>query len=531
MIKTKVHVTANFRPELMNYKHNKRIKKYCKREKNVDLSHYHETIIDCGDIDIFFNEMFRDAVKDYNAKQKRSDRKIKNEDYLLYIKKKKLKSKHNGRDSDGRIKPVYEIEFKVGSRDCQWPNRKQLYKILRLWVKLFEELYGRNVKIVGAFLHDDEYSISKDKKKNKIFNPPHLHLDIVFVGHALTEEEIKIEDEDRERIRLEKMEEYKRNHKKWDEALWKKTDWTEYRVKKFGKALRNGLSESCSMSAALAELGFRTAPKKQTAQIQFEHEVHKQFQDFCESMGINVDRTKVESHSHVSPEVLAEINENKKKEQLLKKQELQNKHDRKIIEKKELEVKMKTDELENDKKEIKELKEAYAEKQKNLNSLEKELTKRESIIKTTETKLDARKNSIVKKENEYKDSISVLTKLEEKINSVQEEFSFTSETAEPHKPIHFEKFDFLTAVTNVSVQVEKLVNRLKNELAKYKRVFQGMLNYTPKMFRNLADSMEHNNCSNYYEFNYKFERGELDFQKPSRKKESNTKHEDLSRSI
>ena len=125
-----VHVTANFRPNSMIYNHNKRVKKFCKREKNIDLSHYHEIIIDSGDVNVFFNKIFEKAVVEYNSNQKRSDRRIKNNDYLSYIKNKNFKSNHRSLKSDGKIKPVTEIEFKIGCRDNQWPNRKQIYAFI-----------------------------------------------------------------------------------------------------------------------------------------------------------------------------------------------------------------------------------------------------------------------------------------------------------------------------------------------------------------------------------------------------------------
>lgn len=505
-----VRVTANFRPNAMNYKHNIRDKKTCKREKNVDLSHYHETIIDMGDVNSFFNKIFEKAVIDYNSKQKRSDRKIKNNDYLTFIKNKKFKSNHKDLNSDGKIKPVTEIELKIGNRDNQWPNRKQLYKILKAFVKKFEQLYGYNVKIVGAYLHDDEYSISKDKKKNKIFNPPHVHLDVVYVAHSLTEDEIKIEDEDRERIRLEKIEEYKKNGKKWNENIWKKTDWTEYRVIKFGKSLRNGLSETCSMSAALAELGFRTCAKKQTAQIQFQHDVHKEFQDFCESMGLNIDRTKVESHKHVSPEVLAQINENKKLEKELKKQELKNKHDRKIIEKKQADLDEEKEKLEKNQQKL-------LDKQKSLNEKSKDLKIRESELSTTETNLSLREKTIKKKEEDYQNYEKAISSFQSTVNSISDEISLINDIENKSKQHYQETNSAYSAIQYFSNGVKKIVSSIKYELVKYKKAFKGFFNFTPKMFRALASSMEQNNCPTYKDYNDKYELGHLDFQRHQRR--------------
>ena len=54
----------------------------------------------------------------------------------------------------------------------------------------------------------------------------------------------------------------------------------------------------CSMSGALAEMGFVTAKGKRTAQQQFEKSVRHELQDFAEERGIKIDRSPGEKHSH-----------------------------------------------------------------------------------------------------------------------------------------------------------------------------------------------------------------------------------------
>lgn len=523
-----VHVTANFRPNSMIYNHNKRVKKFCKREKNIDLSHYHEIIIDSGDVNVFFNKIFEKAVVEYNSNQKRSDRRIKNNDYLSYIKNKNFKSNHRSLKSDGKIKPVTEIEFKIGCRDNQWPNRKQIYKILRLFIKRFEQLYGKSVKIVGAYLHDDEYSISQDKKKNKIFNPPHLHLDIVYIGHSLTNEEIKIEDEDRERIRLEKIEEYKKAGKKWDEKAWKKIDWTDYRVKKFGKSLRNGMSENCSMSAALAELGYRTSAKKQTAQIQFQIDVHKEFQNFCEAMGINVDRTKVESHNHVSPEVLAQINENKKLEIELKKQELQNRHDRKVLDKRNEEIVKKEEvleisfeKLENENKKLDQTKKTLLKKEKDLESRnttienrEINITRRENKIQNLEAEVKNNENKIKEKENKIQSCFGLISKLKTSVILWGKDKSLNIQLENKQD----KSDDTYDSLSFISSGISKIIGKLKDQVDKFKKRLDTIYSYTPFKLRTLADLMERNNCETLRDYESRFVQNKLDWQQKSKNK-------------
>ena len=58
--------------------HNKRDPKIVGSEKHIDLSRTHETILDCGTLEQCYEQIFGEAVKKYNAKQKRKDRQIEN---------------------------------------------------------------------------------------------------------------------------------------------------------------------------------------------------------------------------------------------------------------------------------------------------------------------------------------------------------------------------------------------------------------------------------------------------------------------
>lgn len=127
---------------------------------NIDSSKTAEniTLVD-RDIRQVYQEIFGDALEQYNSKQKRADRKI--EDYYDHIQKSK-----NGE------KLFYEDVVQWGSKDdFQEPEmRERAKKALVQYVKGFEER-NPNLKLIGAYIHMDEAS-------------PHLHLDYVPVAHG-----------------------------------------------------------------------------------------------------------------------------------------------------------------------------------------------------------------------------------------------------------------------------------------------------------------------------------------------------------
>lgn len=142
--------------------HNRReYEKYGKpTPDNIDVSKSHEniTLVD-RDIKEAYREIFGEALDKYNAKQKRTDRKI--EDYCDHIKKSK-----NGE------KLFYEDVVQWGSKDdFQNPQtRERAKEALVKYVEGFEER-NPNLKLIGAYIHMDEAS-------------PHLHLDYVPVANG-----------------------------------------------------------------------------------------------------------------------------------------------------------------------------------------------------------------------------------------------------------------------------------------------------------------------------------------------------------
>lgn len=127
---------------------------------NIDSSKTAEniTLVD-RDIRQVYQEIFGDALEQYNSKQKRADRKI--EDYYDHIQKSK-----NGE------KLFYEDVVQWGKKeDFQKPEtRERAKEALVKYVEGFEER-NPNLKLIGAYIHMDEAS-------------PHLHLDYVPVAHG-----------------------------------------------------------------------------------------------------------------------------------------------------------------------------------------------------------------------------------------------------------------------------------------------------------------------------------------------------------
>ncbi|MCH5204979.1 MAG: plasmid recombination protein, partial [Oscillospiraceae bacterium] len=125
--------------------------------KNIDAGRTGDNIIYAQrDIREMYNELFGQALAEYNAKQKRADRKIP--DYYEHIK------------NDGRLKPFYEVVVQFGDvgscgqQSGNWENAKQM---LDEYMRDFEKR-NPNLKVFNAVMHLDEAT-------------PHLHIDFIPV--------------------------------------------------------------------------------------------------------------------------------------------------------------------------------------------------------------------------------------------------------------------------------------------------------------------------------------------------------------
>ena len=166
--------TAKFQA---NREHNIRDEEYCKDQEHIGFKNktYQEhiewnkthIIIDEKPEDAY-ERIFGEAIKKYDDKQKRSDRKIKNgKKYYEKIKKSQKKV------------PVYEFIITLGNKNCLPENPENVRKI---YIEFLNNFIQRNpnLEVIGAYYHDDE---SRDDGKGKrIPGAPHLHVDYIPVS-------------------------------------------------------------------------------------------------------------------------------------------------------------------------------------------------------------------------------------------------------------------------------------------------------------------------------------------------------------
>lgn len=137
--------------------HNIRNPKVTSKESHIDPNGTHETWID-EKPKVAYQRLFGAAVEDYNAKQKRSDRKIT--DYYQQI------------CEDKKKHPVYEMIIAVGDRTDYTDGKldeKTAKSILREFVDGWQER-NPHLALIGAYYHADEQGA------------PHAHLDYIPVA-------------------------------------------------------------------------------------------------------------------------------------------------------------------------------------------------------------------------------------------------------------------------------------------------------------------------------------------------------------
>ena len=520
--------------------HNRRDPKIVSSEKHIDLSRTHETILDCGTIEQCYEQIFGEAVKKYNAKQKRKDRRIEN--YLETILNDKRQGKHKNIKADGSRKPAYEMIIQLGNRDNR-PDDEKASRVLKDFCNFLIKKYP-NIVPIGIYLHNDEFSIDEETHL-KVFSPVHIHFDYVYVAHL-------------------------------------------------GKSLKTGMDLQCSMSGALVEMGFITAKGKGTAQQQFEESVRHDLQDFAEEYGIKIDRTPGEKHSHKEKSVYQQMKENEKKEKRLSEKEQQFEQDRTELDNNIESFNQKSEKLKKDiqantekslnlfiKENLLSKKEKeQSSKQFNLEQQESDLQSREALIEIKESNNKYQRERNEKKELELAEREKVvelsevpLLEKQKALDEQKKEIDQKSKNAEQalqdaqiiqaenkkeSKTLELEQNDlerdkslFKTSVQKVNVynqicgevernnmtvdseintfknnrfedftirfnkfvgNVKKIVTAITTELNWYKAAFKDFWTKTSKDFRHLADIMDRNNCEKFSDYNKKFYNGELDYQ-------------------
>ena len=422
--------------------HNKRDPKIVSSEKHIDLSRPHETILDCGTLEKCYKQIFDEAVKKYNAKQKRKDRRIEN--YLETILNDKRQGKHKNLKADGSRKPAYEMIIQLGNRDNR-PDDKKASRVLKDFCNFLIKKYP-NIVPIGIYLHNDEFSIDEETHL-KVYSPVHIHFDYVYVAHL-------------------------------------------------GKSLKTGMELQCSMSGALAEMGFVTAKGKGTAQQQFEESVRHDLQNFAEERGIKIDRTPGEKHSHKEKPVFQQMKENEKKEREITERE-------KVVERGEAPLLKKQKALDEQKKEI---------DQKSKNA--EQALQNAQIIQTENEKasknLELEQNDLERDKNLFKTSVQKVHAYNQICGEVERNNMSIDSEISIFKNNRFE--DFTSRFNKFVENVKKIVTAITTELNWYKAAFKDFWNKTSKDFRHLADVMDRNNCKKFSDYNKKFYNGELDYQ-------------------
>lgn len=422
--------------------HNKRDPKIVSSEKHIDLSRPHETILDCGTLEKCYKQIFDEAVKKYNAKQKRKDRRIEN--YLETILNDKRQGKHKNLKADGSRKPAYEMIIQLGNRDNR-PDDEKASRVLKDFCNFLIKKYP-NIVPIGIYLHNDEFSIDEETHL-KVFSPVHIHFDYVYVAHL-------------------------------------------------GKSLKTGMDLQCSMSGALAEMGFITAKGKGTAQQQFEESVRHDLQDFAEEYGIKIDRTPGEKHSHKEKPVYQQMKENEKKEREITERE-------KVVERGEAPLLKKQKQLDEQKKEIDQKSKNAEQALQNAQIIQAENKKESKTLELEQNDLERDKSlfkTSVQKVHAYN---QICGEVERNNMSIDSEISIFKNNRVEDFTFRFNKF-----VENV----KKIVTAVTTELNWYKAAFKDFWNKTSKDFRHLADVMDKNNCKKFSDYNKKFYNGELDYQ-------------------
>lgn len=147
--------TQNGNSSKVRRDHNIRNPNYVKKEPHIDPNKLHEIWHD-EKVGQAYKRIFGPSVNEYNARQKRPDRKIRNY--------------HSAVRKSSRKHDVYELVVQIGGKDNA-PEESLGYKILREYTDGWS---GRNpnLEVIGAYYHADEKGA------------PHVHIDYVPVAHG-----------------------------------------------------------------------------------------------------------------------------------------------------------------------------------------------------------------------------------------------------------------------------------------------------------------------------------------------------------
>lgn len=143
-------------------RHNVRAYKNMPDHIDLQLTPMNETLVDVP-LWQFYRDTFQPAIDEYNARQKRADRKLP--DAMQYLKEIQAET------GDKARKPYYETFVQVGDKndtgikDCE-KEKNILKKFIKEW-----DRRNPNMKLIGAYIHADEQN-----------GTVHAHIDWVPIG-------------------------------------------------------------------------------------------------------------------------------------------------------------------------------------------------------------------------------------------------------------------------------------------------------------------------------------------------------------
>lgn len=227
-------------------------------------------IYDCGDDRVHFNEFFKDSIEEYNAKQKRADRK-KSLDYLSAL--------ENGVEGYGKgerqEKPFYHDVIQVGNRETNGVTKRT-----------FDVDHWRQLKADGKFDEASEY-VRRHANKSK------EREDLTEVLKEVAEEIRDNKDGKYSNILLHGLTIHR------DEPNG--TDHLDMRYTFFVTDEKTGLRTRVSMTKALAAMGFKT-DKTSTAFEKFRESIKDRIAEKMQERGYERE-VKGEHRKHVSTDV------------------------------------------------------------------------------------------------------------------------------------------------------------------------------------------------------------------------------------
>ena len=467
--------------------HNARCPFVISAEDHIDPKLPHEILVDYGSVQKAFDIIFSEAVSEYNRGKKPS-RQIK--DYYEQIRSDSRKGTHKNKNADGSRKPAYEFILQIGRRD-EHPDNNVTAEILRDFTMKWLPFHYPNMAIIQNTIHADEFSRDAETGE-RILSPCHCHLDIVYVAHSLTSEELEKENERRKKLKQEMMEEAKSRGEKWDEKKWQKRSWQRELVALYGKSLSTGMSLQCSMTAALAEMGFFTEKGKGTAQQQFEEQVRHDLQDFAERYGVKIDRSKGEKHRHIEKKLYQQKCDSERKSKQLQAAQTRLDGVEEKLNRWENEVKGKAREL--------------AEKEESLNQKSETLEREKSEQVETAKTLALRENEIVRTESLYAEKKAAIESFDGIGKEVRRQ-SLAFDSAE--KELYENTRPPAERIKTFVGRCKMILAEVSAELARYKNTFRNFWRATPDFFRKLAASMERNKCETFAEYTEKRSKRQL----------------------